>query len=424
MPVGFKSLTQWLNWQETLHPVTIDLTLERVTRVHKVMALPKPAPVVIIVGGTNGKGSCVAMLESILRAGGYRVGTYSSPHLLKYNERIRIDGIEASDRAIIEAFEKIDSTRGETSLTYFEFGTLAALHLFTRQPLDAVVLEVGMGGRLDATNIVDADLALISSVGLDHQQWLGGDREAIGCEKAGIFRAGCPAVYGEPDPPHSVLRAAQQRGTRLYRVENDYAYAVATSGWDWYFQQDKIQDLPQPRLYGRHQYQNAAAVLMALRALAQVLPVDVSAIRRGLSTVTLVGRYQRIADQPEVRLDVAHNPDAFRMLAAMLETLPSRVTHLVLGVLEDKAIDDMLPLLATHIDCWYLAAPNTPRGLPAERLESAVKSYSQKPVFVYTSIAAAFAAARSSARDSERILVTGSFFTVAEIMARYYAKGL
>jgi dihydrofolate synthase/folylpolyglutamate synthase len=425
MPVGLTSLTQWLKWQETFHPVTIDLTLERISRVHKAMALPKPAPVVITVGGTNGKGSCVAMLEGILRAGDYRVGAYTSPHLLNYNERIRIDGVEVPDRAIIEAFEEIDSARGETSLTYFEFGTLAALYLFAQQPLDVVVLEVGLGGRLDATNIVDSDLALISSVGLDHQQWLGSDRETIGYEKAGIFRAKYPAVYGDPGPPHSVLQAARQRGTRLYRLEKDYGYEVSVSGdWSWFSQQEKLADLPQPRLYGRHQYQNAAAVLMGLRSLAPALQVDISAIRQGLSKAALPGRYQRIADRPEVRLDVAHNPDAFQMLAAMLESQPSRITHLVLGVLEDKAIGDMLPLLADYIDCWHLATPDTPRGLPAERLMAAVKPCSQKPVFVYSSIDAAFTAARDAAGECERILVTGSFFTVAEIMARHYAKGL
>lgn len=419
MPVDFTTLTQWLHWQETLHPATIDLTLERVSHVHKAMALPKPAPVVITVGGTNGKGSCVAMLESILLAAGYHVGTYTSPHLLKYNERIRIDGIEVSDKAIIHAFEKIDCARRETSLTYFEFGTLAALYLFVQQRLDVVVLEVGLGGRLDATNIVDSDLALISSIGLDHQQWLGGDREAIGYEKAGIFRAGCPAVYGDPEPPLSVLQAAQQRGTTLYCVKRDYAYSVESGNWSWSFNRERLENLPHPRLIGRQQYQNAAAVLTALNALAPVLPVDVSAIKRGLTHVALPGRYQRIAEQPEIWLDVAHNPDAFQMLAAMLETQTPRVTHLVLGVLEDKAIEEMLPLLAVHIDYWHLAKPDTPRGLPVDRLRTVAQSCSQKPVYAYSSVDEAFTAARSVAGDGERILVTGSFFTVSEIMARH-----
>lgn len=420
MPVGFTTLTQWLRWQETLHPATIDLTLERAGRVHQAMALPKPAQVVIIVGGTNGKGSCVAMLESILLAAGYRVGTYTSPHLLKYNERIRIDGLEAADDAIMDAFEKVDRARGETSLTYFEFGTLTALYLFAQHSLDAVVLEVGLGGRLDATNIVDTDLALLSSVGLDHQQWLGGDREAIGYEKAGIFRAGCPAVYGDPDPPHSVLETARQRQTTLYCVGRDYAYSVEPADWRWSFKQERLENLPHPRLVGRQQYQNAAAVLTALNALALVLPVDIAAIKRGLSSVSLPGRYQRVAEQPEIRLDVAHNPDAFQMLAATLEMEAPRVTHLVLGVLEDKAIEDMLPLLAVHIDYWYLAAPDTPRGLPVERLRAAVQHCSQKPVYAYSSINEAFTAARSAAADDERILGTGSFFTVAEIMEHHY----
>ncbi|HEX7027156.1 MAG TPA: bifunctional tetrahydrofolate synthase/dihydrofolate synthase [Gammaproteobacteria bacterium] len=424
MPIGFTSLAQWLKWQETLHPAAIDLTLERVSRVHKAMGSPKPAPVVVTVGGTNGKGSCVAMLESILRAGGYRVGTYSSPHLLKYNERIRIEGTEATDEAIIRAFEVIDSVREEISLTYFEFGTLAALYLFGQQTLDAVILEVGLGGRLDATNIVDADLALISSVGLDHQQWLGRDREAIGYEKAGIFRSGCPAVYGDPQPPDSVLRAARQRGTKLFRLGEDYGYEMSTSDWHWTFAQDRLENLPSPGLAGGQQYQNASAVLMALRALAAILPVDTAAIRQGLAAVTLPGRYQRMAERPEVVLDVAHNPDAFQMLAMTLKTQPSRVTRIVLGVLEDKAIGDMLPLLAPHIDYWHLASPDTPRGLSVDRLKAAVKSVSQKPVFVYTSVTDAFTAARSAAGDNERILVTGSFFTVAEIMARYYPEGL
>lgn len=424
MPVGFTTLAQWLYWQQTLHPITIDLTLERVCYVHTALALPKPAPVVITVAGTNGKGSCVAMLESILLAAGYGVGTYTSPHLLRYNERIRVNGTEAPDSAIVEAFVKIDNARGDTSLTYFEFGTLAALYLFVQQPLDVVILEVGLGGRLDATNIVDSDLALISSVGLDHQQWLGSDREAIGREKAGIFRAGCPAVYGDPDPPCSVLQRAQQLGTDLYCVQRDYAYSVTSTGWSWSWKQAKLENLPPPRLAGRQQYQNAAAVLTALHALAPVLGVEVSAIKQGLADVALSGRYQQVADKPEVRLDVAHNPDAFQMLAAMLATEATRVTRLVLGVLEDKAIGDMLPLLANYIDCWYLATPDTPRGLPVDRLKAVVQACSQKPVFAYSSINEAFTAARAAAGDEQRILVTGSFYTVAEIMAQHYAKGL
>lgn len=424
MPVGFTTLAQWLRWQETLHPAAIDLTLERVDRVRKAMALPQPAPVVITVGGTNGKGSCVAMLESILLAAGYRVGAYTSPHLLKYNERIRIDGFEAADESIIEAFEKVDCARGGTSLTYFEFGTLAALYLFAQRPLDVAILEVGLGGRLDATNIVDADLALISSVGLDHQQWLGPDREAIGYEKAGIFRSRRPAVYGDPDPPRSVLEAARQRQTALYCVERDYAYSTGPADWRWSFKQARLENLPPPRLIGRQQYQNAAAVLTALNILSPVLPVDDAAIRRGLADVSLPGRYQRIAERPEIRLDVAHNPDAFRMLAATLEMQAPRVTRLVLGILEDKAVEAMLPLLEAYVDYWYLAMPNTSRGLPVERLRAVARNCSQKPVYAYASIDEAFNAARSAAADDERILVTGSFFTVAEIMASHYPKGL
>lgn len=424
MPLGFTTLAQWLRWQETLHPAAIDLTLERVDHVQKAMALPKPAPVVITVGGTNGKGSCVAMLESILLAAGYRVGTYTSPHLLKYNERIRLNGVEAADEAIVDAFEKVDCIRGETSLTYFEFGTLAALYMFAQCPLDVVLLEVGLGGRLDATNIVDADLALISSVGLDHQQWLGRDREAIGYEKAGIFRSGRPAVYGDPDPPRSVLEAARQRRTALYCVERDYAYSAGSADWRWSFKQARLENLPPPRLVGRQQYQNAAAVLTALNVLSPVLPVDVAAIRRGLAEVSLPGRYQQVAERPEIRLDVAHNPDAFQMLAATLKAQAPCVTHVVLGILEDKAVEAMLPLLEAYVDYWHLARPDTPRGLPVERLRAVAQCCSQKPVYAYASINEAFNAARSAAVDDERILVTGSFFTVAEIMASHYPKGL
>lgn len=290
----FATLDDWLGWQETLHPKAIDLRLERVRTVLQRLQPEPPAYTVITVGGTNGKGSCVAMLDSILRAAGYPVGAYSSPHLLRYNERIRINGVEADDAAICRAFARIDAVRSEISLTYFEFGTLAALELFREAGVDVAVLEVGLGGRLDAVNVLDADAALVVSIGIDHVDWLGADRDSIGYEKAGIYRAGRPAICADPDPPPRLLDFAQSLGASLRRVGRDYHFSQQENSWRWQSDTAQFNDLPLPALAGVHQIGNAAAALAILDSLRDRLLVTAEAIRAGLTQTQLPGRFQII----------------------------------------------------------------------------------------------------------------------------------
>jgi dihydrofolate synthase/folylpolyglutamate synthase len=318
----FATLDDWLGWQETLHPKAIDLRLERVRTVLQRLQPEPPAYTVITVGGTNGKGSCVAMLDSILRAAGYPVGAYSSPHLLRYNERIRINGVEADDAAICRAFARIDAVRSEISLTYFEFGTLAALELFREAGVDVAVLEVGLGGRLDAVNVLDADAALVVSIGIDHVDWLGADRDSIGYEKAGIYRAGRPAICADPDPPLRLVEYAASIHARLLCVNRDYQFARTDATWRWQSGDWRFDALPLPALAGNHQLGNAAAALMTLISLQDRLPVSPEAIPTGLINAKLPGRFQIIPGPVEWILDVAHNPHAAAALADQLRGRP------------------------------------------------------------------------------------------------------
>ncbi|HTN27554.1 MAG TPA: bifunctional tetrahydrofolate synthase/dihydrofolate synthase, partial [Burkholderiales bacterium] len=343
----FRRLADWLAWQETLHPNAIDLGLDRLQRTLDRLGWRRPACPVITVAGTNGKGSCVALTARILNEAGYRVGTFTSPHLLRYNERIVIDGIEVSDAALVAAFERIDAARGEDTLTFFEFNAAAALLVLADANLDAVVLEVGMGGRLDAVNVVDADVALVTSIDLDHCDWLGRDRETIGREKAGIFRAGRPAIFGARDMPASIREAAQTLGADLQQLGRDFDWVRNGARWTWRGRAGEQRDLPAPALHGEIQYDNAAAVLAALQILKSRLRVPRAAVERGLQTVALPGRFQIVRPTTpgaiEWILDVAHNPAAAHTLAAQLAAREtSGRTIAVCGVLGDKDIEGIV----------------------------------------------------------------------------------
>ncbi|MEJ2345503.1 MAG: bifunctional tetrahydrofolate synthase/dihydrofolate synthase [Gammaproteobacteria bacterium] len=415
----FTTLDQWLAWQETLNPRDIDLGLERVAAVWERLAQPTLPFAVVSVAGTNGKGSCVAMLEAILLAAGYRVGAYTSPHLLRYNERIRIGGAEADDRALMKAFEQVERARGDTPLTYFEFGTLAALVLFQDAALDAVVLEVGLGGRLDAVNVVDADVALVSSIGVDHVEWLGPDRESIGREKAGIFRPGRPAVCGDPRPPQALLDHAHGLGAPLYRFGSEFGYRPAPTGWSWFGPRRRRNALPAPALRGAVQLQNAAAVLMTLELLRGRLPVEQGAIRRGLLEAHLPGRFQVVPGDVDLVLDVSHNVDGVQVLADNLRAMPAGGrTYAVLGMLQDKDATGVARVLDAAVAHWYAAGlAGTPRGLPASELAQRLAAAGVRaPVTVCESIAAACGEARAAARTGDRIVIFGSFYTVAEAL--------
>lgn len=440
----FNTLDEWLAWQETLHPLAIDLGLERIRPVLLRLGLQRPPCAVITVGGTNGKGSSVAMLDAILRAAGYRVGAYTSPHLLRYNERICLHGTPVDDATLCAAFERIDQARQDTSLTYFEFGTLAAFSIFSAAPLDVVILEVGMGGRLDAVNLWDADVALVTAIGIDHTVWLGDTREEIAFEKAGIFRAGRPAVCGDPDPPHTLLQHADKIGAPLYRFGRDFGYNVDGMAWSWWSVTQRRHALPHPALRGPFQLQNAAGVLMVLellgqvlpvKSLAQVLPVKLLAqappvkssaqalpvnqgdIRQGLSAVQLAGRFQVLPGMPLRILDVAHNPHGAQVLAQSLRAQPcAGQTHAVMSMLADKDIDGVISVMCDVIDVWHVAGLDVPRGVSGAQLAGRLQAAGITSVHVHANVTAAYQQAGSHAQPIDRVVVFGSFYTVAEVL--------
>ncbi len=416
------TLAEWLSWQETQHAKQIDLGLERTRPVLQRLGLDYPPHAVITVAGTNGKGSSVAFLEAILRSAGYRVGTYSSPHLLHYNERVRVLGEEASDSELCVSFERINQARGDISLTYFEFGTLAAFDIFQRAQLDIAILEVGMGGRLDTVNLLAADVALVTSIGIDHIEWLGADRESIGAEKAGIFRAHHPAVCGDRDPPQSLITQAQVLGTPLYCVGRDFDYQVHPDNWSWWGQtQDKrrhYEGLPYPRLRGTFQLQNVAAVLMALAQIAERFPLSREDICRGLMTVNLQGRFQIVPGAITRIFDVAHNPHGAQVLAEALREHPCQGRSLaVFGMLADKDIAGVLQVMQGVINVWYMAGLATARGSSGERLADQLLAIEQDAVVrAYSRVIDAYQQALLEAQPGDRVVVFGSFHTVAEAL--------
>lgn len=407
-------LEDWLGYLERLHPSSIDLGLDRVASVRDRLELA-PKFAVITVGGTNGKGSTCAMLESCLRRAGYRTGCYMSPHLLRYNERVRIGGVEASDGALVEAFRRVEQARANTSLTYFEFGTLAAVLLFVDARIDVAVLEVGLGGRLDAVNAFEPDCAVVVSVALDHLDYLGSTRESIGFEKAGIFRARKPAIVAEADPPVSLVQHAREIGADLRLIDRDFGYVAGEAQWRFWDWRGKRDALPLPALLGTYQVANASAGLAALDSLRDRLPVDNGAIRRGLVEVDLPARFQVLPGRPALILDVAHNPHAAVRLAENLARLDRRGGVLaVFAMLKDKDIEGVVATIAAQIQKWFIAPLPGPRGTDLERVQGALRSVSvTAPVVCCVDIANALQRARESAGPDDKILVFGSFHTAA-----------
>jgi dihydrofolate synthase/folylpolyglutamate synthase len=416
-----KSLADWLSYLESLHPKTIALGLERVAQVKQHLKLSPDFPL-IIVGGTNGKGSVCAMLESILYAAGYKVGCYTSPHLLDYNERVRIGKKQASDAELCASFEAIEQARGDIALTYFEFGTLAAMQCFIEHKVDVAILEVGLGGRLDAVNVFDADCAVVTSIDIDHIDYLGDNREQIAFEKAGIFRAGKVAIFGDTDMPDAIRIQAEKIGAGLWCLGKEFGFISHQSQWDFQGKLSARSALPFPALRGAYQLNNVSSVLAALDALKEKLPVSMEAVRRGLVEVTLSARFQMFPGKPTLILDVAHNPHAARSLAANLAALPpAGKTFAVCAMLKDKDIAGVVEALKNQIDVWLVGGIDAPRGASAVELEQVLRKADVKEVLCFANATDALHHAYNLAGENDRIAALGSFYTVAEVMR---ARGL
>jgi dihydrofolate synthase / folylpolyglutamate synthase len=416
------TLDDWLAFIERQHAQPIALGLDRVRSISLALNQRKSCPV-ILVGGTNGKGSTCAMLERILLAAGYRVGLYTSPHLLRYNERVRIEGQPVGDTELCAGFERVEAARrkvshGDTPLTYFEYGTLCAWEVFSVRPLDAIILEVGLGGRLDATNIYDPDVAIVTGIDLDHMDYLGPTREDIGFEKAGIFRFGRPAICGDADPPHSLLQQAATIGAELQVIGRDFGFERQEGQWQYWGRQGKRSGLAFPALRGNRQLDNASCVLTALDELRGVLPVAMKDVRQGLAEVELTGRFQVLPGRPAVVLDVAHNPQAARVLADNLGSMAFHPrTWAVFGMMRDKDIAGVIAAMRGRIDRWLPVTLEGSRSATAGELANAlVAAGVEGPLPTFESAAAAYAYAQEQAGEDDRILAFGSFLTVADVL--------
>lgn len=419
------TLSDWLAVLETRHPKAIDLGLDRVAQVKERLGIHFDCPV-IIVGGTNGKGSTCAMLESILLQAGYRVGLYTSPHLLDFNERARLNGEPVADAALVDNFAAVEAQRADVSLTYFEFTTLAVLRMFAATGLDAVILEVGLGGRLDAVNVIDADVAIVTSVDIDHTEYLGNTREQIGFEKAGIFRTGRTAISGDPMPPQSLIEHAKAIGADLWLFGRDFNYSGDKQQWNFGGRGHRRNSLGYPSLRGANQLLNASAALAALEALRNRIPVGAQEVRNGLVLVDLPGRFQVLPGRPTVILDVAHNPHAAATLSQNLGNMGFHpYTYAVFGAMHDKDIDGVIAQLKDRVDHWCVTDLPSPRAATSAQLrqklldagiEPGQQAGAERTIQAFATPADAFANARSRAGENDRIAVFGSFLTVAGVM--------
>ena len=407
---------EWIRNRYGQKPIELGLT--RVRRVWMALGGRRP-PLVITVGGTNGKGSSCFLFDSILRSAGYRVGLYTSPHLLSFHERIRLNGVMVSDDDLDRSFARVAGSPGAYSLTQFELDTLVALVLMDQNAVDIGILEVGLGGRLDAVNVIDADGALIAGIDIDHRDWLGDTRDAIALEKAGILRAGSPAVCGDPEPPATLLKFVEEKGIKLVCLGRDFGYSKGEQVWNWYFGGRSLVGLPLPALPGEHQLANASAVLALLSSLGERLTVPESAVRAGLTAVRLEGRCQTIDGEVPVLLDVAHNPQAARILAGHLrERYADRRVHAVFSVMRDKDIAGIVANLRDRVDRWYLVPLEIPRAASPLEVSEILRCQGISSVeHGFANAADAFASARRNAQNEDLILVFGSFVLVSEYLA-------
>ena len=416
------SLVDWLTYLEALHPKTIEMGLGRVNQVKLELGLAPKFPI-ILVGGTNGKGSVCAMLESILCCAGYQVGCYTSPHLLRYNERVRIGKKEVDDEIFCNTFAKINVARKncQTSLTFFEFGTLAAMCLFIQDEVDVAILEVGLGGRLDAVNIFDADCSILTSIDLDHMEYLGDTREKIGFEKAAIFRKNKPAICAEMDLPDSVNQLVENIGANFYQFAKAFGFSKKDTQWDFWGPKGWRYSLPLPALRGEKQLKNASTCLAALDTLSELLPVSMNDVRQGLTEAVIPGRFQVISTQPMIILDVAHNPAAASVLSENLAaTKPAGYTYAVFAMLQDKDIFGVIQELKNDIDFWLVSSIYTPRTATADYLIDEIHkagiSNNKNVIYKFSDCVAAFVFACEQATKNDRICIFGSFYTVGDVL--------
>lgn len=418
------TLAEWLSYLEALHPSSIEMGLERIAAVRDRMGI-KPDFPIITVAGTNGKGSVCAFLATIFHAAGYRAGVYTSPHLLRYNERVRVDLDQASDESLCQSFAAVEQARGGISLTYFEFGTLAAMWHFQQSKVDVAILEVGLGGRLDAVNVFEPDCAAVVTVDLDHQDYLGDDRESIGREKAGIFRAAKPAICGDANPPASLLQYAQQIGAPLQCIGRDFGFQRQELQWSFWGPHGKHLSLPFPGLRGSYQLNNASVALAVLAEMRSRLPVSVGDIKRGLLEVDWPGRFQVLPGRPTTIFDVAHNPHAARALAGSLKTMGYHPqTFAVFSMLRDKDLREVVAAVDEQIDVWLVSGLDMPRGMSGEEVAAQLAAANAHgKIHVYANIGDAYAAACDKAAENDRIVAFGSFHTVAEAMAARRKRG-
>jgi len=422
----FDTVSEWLDWQTQLHTQAIDLGLDRIRPVYSRLIKNPLANKTIVVAGTNGKGSSVAFLEAIYVAGGYQVGTYTSPHLISYNERIRLQGEPVSDDLLCQAFDHVELARENDHLTYFEFGTLAAFDIFQKQELDVVILEIGLGGRLDVVNLVDADVSLVTNIALDHMDWLGDTREKIAMEKFGVSRPEKPLVFVDEDLPENARELCLQNKVHLYQLGKDFDYRQQNSVWHWQSENKKYLSLSPPGLSGDHQIKNAAGVLMAVSLLEKELPLSMPHIRLGLTAATLPGRFQVIPlDKDGTNLqifDVAHNPHGIQAFLENLQKLPKIGEHLlVFGMLQDKALIEVIDLLKQHIDQWFLTDIKESRGLSAMALKEVLinRNIPESQIFSFDSPVQAYESARLKLQKHDKLLALGSFYVVADILSQY-----
>tara|TARA_B100001059_G_C17800799_1_gene566049 strand:- start:421 stop:1716 length:1296 start_codon:yes stop_codon:yes gene_type:complete len=414
----FDTVNEWLEWQQTVHPLNIDFKLERILSVYEKLDVVKVAKKIITVAGTNGKGSTVSFLESILCKNNINVGTFTSPHILKYNERIRINGKEIDDESLLNVFELIDQKRGNTTLTYFEFATLSAFYLFSKADLDVVVLEVGLGGRLDATNIIDSDVSIITSIGIDHTEFLGDTIDSIALEKAGVMRPFKKCIFAQEKPPSVLYKYSKNKSVNLLIHNNDYTVNRYSDSWSIVSKSIEICDIPNLKMIGDYQYNYATASVMALNDILPEALSDQGLLKNALCDTLIPGRFQYLQHSPDIILDVAHNEDAAKSLATNIERLGYKNIHVVLGVLADKDVYSIVKPFSLLINHWHIGTISSERGMNAEEIKFRIRSLFKNKFSIetYNSITEAYHGAINQQDDNTLILVYGSFYTVSEVL--------